>query len=106
MQKEAVGGRRPMFAQLAEGLDRQATLRLLKKGTLSSTQHGALRNCMMGGLFGNARAAKWNGSDRRCTRCGQADETVRHRLWECPAWERLRSKTLGDVPAPWLWPTP
>ena len=38
--------------------------------------------------------AHWTGT-AVCPYCGLCDETLYHRLWECPAWQRLRWEVLG-----------
>ena len=91
----AVGTRRKGMAGLEGGYDETASLRLLRSKKLPPEHGGALRTAMMGGAFGNARAAHWGQRGAGCPWCQEQSETLWHRIWRCPKWEAPRLRALA-----------
>ncbi len=85
--------RRQEFQGADAGIDRWLSLRLLRTDALPADQQGALRAIMAGDVTTDAAAAKWTGSPL-CPFCSAAPETLWHRFWECPRWERQRAAAL------------
>jgi hypothetical protein len=54
----------------------------------------ALRVLQSGGALPQAIAGKWAVGGTTCPHCRLTVETLQHRLWDCPAWERRRSQQL------------
>ena len=93
----AVAARRADFVHLQRGIDRWASRLLLERGALAPDAAGALRVVLAGGTVTESVAAKW-GRPARCPHCGDADEDLEHRLWQCPRWESHRHAALAAMP--------
>jgi len=90
-----VASRRRDFAHLVHSLDSWATTKLLRSGQLSPAEAGALQTFIGGGAIPQALAAKCAaGGSRCCPHCGLAEETLEHRLWQCPVWDAAREAAL------------
>ena len=49
---------------------------------------------MTGSTVTQSVAARWVPGGKLCPHCRLADETVFHRLWHCPRWQRVRIAEL------------
>ena len=96
---KAVAGRRPPFIGAATDIDWAVARKQLADPWLSCGLQAALRSIMVGDAVPQVRASHWREGDRRCPRCGAAEETVEHLLWACPAWEAARSAAAASVGA-------
>lgn len=62
------------------------------------TVAGALRTVLVGAAVPQAVAVRWTGT-AACPACGVDDESLWHRLWECPGWAATR-RELGTASVP------
>ena len=54
----------------------------------------ALRVLMTGGAVTQSIASKWVPGGKICPHCKLADETLYHRLWQCPRWQAVGDAEL------------
>eukprot|EP00435_Cladocopium_sp_Y103_P026527 s79_g6.t1 len=84
---------RAEFAGLAHA-DVAATQKALQR--LSLSDRALLRLVLAGGFVTENTKAKWSDQTEQCKHCGQRD-SLRHRYWECPAYEVARRELAPDV---------
>jgi ribonuclease HI len=93
-----LGKARPPLA--AEWAKADLGLTLTRHPRWEEDRIAALRVLQSGGALPQAIAGKWVAGGTTCPHCQLAVETLQHRLWECPAWQRIRSQQLqGRTPA-------
>jgi hypothetical protein len=83
---------RPSLA--AEWSQADLGLTLTKHPRWDEDRAAALRVLQSGGALPQAVAGKWAVGGTTCPHCKLAVETLQHRLWDCPAWDRHRSQLL------------
>eukprot|EP00435_Cladocopium_sp_Y103_P058661 s1324_g20.t1 len=74
--------------------DVAATQQALRK--LSLSDRALLRLVLAGGFVTEDTKAKWSEQTDQCKHCGARD-SLRHRYWECPAYEVARNELAPDV---------
>jgi hypothetical protein len=92
-QRRTLSCRRPVFAPIAEGVDRFLTLRF-ERSKAPESRKAALRVVMTGGTITQSVASKWVRGGSRCPFCLLANEDPLHRFWQCPAWDAVRGQAL------------
>eukprot|EP00974_Lingulodinium_polyedra_P084008 8134723-Lingulodinium_polyedra.AAC.1 len=60
------------MARVAENIDRYASMRLLKDGSLAADAAGTLRTVMAGGTAAGDVARHWNAEGSICPHCKRA----------------------------------
>ena len=88
-----LAARRPALAHIAAELDHFA-FRTAIRAIPTESRKAALRVLAVDGAITQARASHWVPGGKACPHCLLADETVHHRLWECPAWQLIRLKYM------------
>jgi len=86
--------RRPAYAQLAGGIDRDATTHLLERHDLPDLHVGFLRRLLVGSVI----TRKWWYENELkplvpsplCPHCQQGDEDLNHLFWVCECWDDTR----------------
>ena len=68
---------------------------VLRSGTWAEVDKASLRSVLVGSSVTEVRAAKWQGHDGACPRCGEP-ETAMHKFWTCPATAEARRIALGE----------
>jgi hypothetical protein len=84
-----LASRRPALAHLIGELDHYA-FRTAMRDLPTESRRASLRVLAADGAITQARASHWVPGGKTCPHCNYADETVHHRLWECPAWQLSR----------------
>ena len=80
------------------GVNRKATLAVRNSRSISSYERGTLEGIKVGSFRSYERLAQAGlAHSANCPFCGQADETLEHMWWQCPAWAHLRSSP--DLPS-------
>ena len=105
---QRAGARRADMAGLGQGIDIEATTRLLRKGGNDAVHKGMLRSVLCGSIVTGQRSFKFlHSATNWCEYCDSLTvESVHHMFWECTAWQSIRDKHLLASGA-WRpdWPT-
>eukprot|EP00973_Karenia_brevis_P036330 5009452-Karenia_brevis.AAC.1 len=91
---------------IEDGIDREATLHLLRRKKLSHHDKGVLRSILAGGFVTQHRLYRAGlTSSGVCPFCDVGvQETVEHVWWGCPAWARTRHRCNSRPLRHELWP--
>ena len=87
--------RRPAFRYLEAGIDHFA-FRSASRPLPTEAQKAALRVLAVDGSITQTRASNWVPGGKTCPHCRLEDESIYHRLWKCPAWDRTRARHLRE----------
>jgi hypothetical protein len=58
----------------------------------TESRRAALRVLVVDGSITQIRASHWVPGSKTCSQHRLEDETVSHRLWSCPAWDKVRDQ--------------
>ena len=73
---------------------------LVRKGSLSPKQSGAVKSAAAGAVMTMSKAVDWGYKvSNKCPLCGQQNDTLHHRVYRCPA---VRDEVKEAVPS-WFW---
>jgi len=87
--------RRPALLYLEHGIDHYA-FRTACRPLPTEARKAALRVLAVDGSITQTKASHWVPGGNTCPHCRLEDETIYHRLWRCPAWERTRAQHLKE----------
>eukprot|EP00973_Karenia_brevis_P038173 5262749-Karenia_brevis.AAC.1 len=106
MMWRRAANRRLDMQGLDEGVDRDATMALLSRRSLSNEVRGALRTIVTGDVWSQDRLHRAGlVAKARCKFCNTEAEDIEHIWWKCPQWDAIRkchpiSVANGNVPMP------
>jgi len=86
--------RRPALQYLQHGIDHFA-FRTANRALPTEARKAALRVLAVDGSITQSRASHWVPGGKACPHCRLEDETIYHRLWRCPAWDRTRAQHIA-----------